>query len=113
MLESTLLSAGQSHRGTPGGVAAFTAEFRDCVVGDHPTPKECIEGLKADNINESVAFHRNFALVRGPIDTLFLGYKDEVVGVLPRGDFSALRLGRQFKHVKEAAHDLRLFTTIE
>lgn len=112
MLEQTTLSAGAKLK-TPNGVAVFSPEFRDCIVGDYPTPKECLQGLKEDNVNESVAFHRNFALVRGPIDTLFLGYKDSVVGVLPRNDFSTLRLGRHFKHVKEAANELRLFTTVE
>lgn len=113
MLENTILSAGFAAKNGNGGIPILTPEFRDCVVGDYPSPKECLEGLKGDNVNESAAFHRNFAVVRGPIDTMFLGYKDEVVGLLPRGDFSLLRLGRKFKHVKEAAQELRLFTNIE
>jgi hypothetical protein len=106
------ITAGQEKAVKPHNIHFYSEEFRDCVVGDYPTPKECLAGLTPENINESAAFHRNFALVGGPIDTIFLAYKDEVVGALPRNDFSEVRLGRKFAHVREAIQELRLFTRI-
>lgn len=91
----------------------FTEGFRDCVLGHYPSPKECLAGLTADNINSSVGFHRNFALVKGPIESLYLAYKSEIIGFLPRGDFSVLKLGRQFKHMKETVQDLNLIHVID
>lgn len=111
MLEGTPLSACMinTHK---SNIGMFSVEFRDCIMGDYPSPNECLKGLKGDNINYSVGFNRNFALIRGPIDTLFLAYKNEVVGALPRGDFSGLVLGRKHKHLKEVCQELKLFSQI-
>lgn len=114
MVEGTKLSACMASE--PSGklnIACYSSEFRDCILGDYPGPKQCLEGLKGDNVNYSVGFSRNFALVRGPIDTLFLAYKTDVVGALPRSDFSVLKLGRKFKHLKEVCQELNLFVSIE
>lgn len=91
----------------------FSQEFCDCVKNDYPSPKECLTGLISnDNSNSAAAFHRNFALVRGPIDTLFFAYKTEVVAALPRSDFSEVRLAKKFDYVKEAISELNLFARI-
>lgn len=99
--------------GVGGSVNLFTESFRDCVLGHYPSPKEVLEKLRSDRyLNESVAFHREFALVKGPIGTLFLAYKEGVVGDLPELDFSRLRLDKSKWYLKEAIEDLNLFITI-
>jgi hypothetical protein len=96
-----------------GGIRIWDKQFADCILGKYPTAKECLDNLLDNDIaNEAVAFSRDFALCRGPIDMLFLAYKTDIVGVLPNRDFSLLRLGKEFNHVKEVAGDLRLFTNI-
>lgn len=100
---------------TPNGnyPSIYTEEFRDCILGQYPSPKECLDGLLSDkNVNTSVAFHRNFALVKGPINTIFLAYKGNVVGLLIRNNYSEIRLGGDFKHVKEAIAELNLFSVV-
>lgn len=103
------LSAGLSHH-----VDCYNKSFKDAIVGDYPSPKVTLEGLKNPNhSNESVAFNREFALVKGPIDLMFLAYRDEIIGVLPNGDFSSVRLGKEHKHCKEVTDELNLFYNIE
>ena len=96
-----------------GETNIFTEGFRECILGAYPTAVECLENLKDPTIsNEAAAFNRCFAFVRGPIDMMFLAYKNNVVGVLPTSDFSSVRLGRDFAHVKEAVQSLNLFTSV-
>lgn len=87
--------------------------FRDCIMGVHPSAQECLDNLKdPEIINEAVAFHRQFAFVRGPLDMIFLAYKTDIVGVLPNRDLSVLRVGREFRHTREVIELLRTFDTI-
>jgi len=91
----------------------YSESFVSCVKGSHPSAHECITQLRDPDVtNESVAFHREFALLRGPIDTMFLAYKTDIVGMLPNGDFSELKLGRKFNHVREVVTELGLFSNI-
>lgn len=95
-------------------VDCYNKSFRDAIVGDYPSPKVTLDGLKNPNhSNESVAFNREFALVKGPIDLMFLAYREDIIGVLPNGDFSRVRLGKGFKHCKEVTDELNLFYNIE
>lgn len=94
-------------------VPIYSLEFTDAILGKYPTPKQCLEGMTGDFENESVAFHREFSLIRGPLDVLFVQYRQDLVGVLPRGDFSQLHLGKKFKHIREAVEDLKLFYNID
>lgn len=115
-LRSTIISAasGNNNNNNNYVINMYSDEFRDCIIGDHPTPNECLVGLLSDkNVNNSVAFHRNFALVKGPIGTLFLAYKQDVVGLLPTRNFNLLVLGHEFKHLKEAVQELNLFSSIQ
>lgn len=91
-----------------------TPEFRNCVVGDYPTAEACIKNLKdPDVINNAAAFHREFAIVRGPMGMLFLGYRTDIIGLLPQSDLSAVRLGVEYHYTKEAVSDLKLFRDIQ
>lgn len=101
--------------GTSGGcpVELYSPQFKACVLADHPSPLEALFNLNDPKIeNNAIAFHRRFALIRGPIGMLFLAYKSDVVGVLPNGDFSTLRIGEGFSHCREVIQDLGLFSNI-
>ena len=94
-------------------VSIYTEAFKDLVLGKYPSGKECLSALlDSDVTNEALAFHRLFAFIRGPLDQIFLGYKDEVVGVLPNDDLSMVRLGTRYRHLKESIQDLGLFGNV-
>jgi hypothetical protein len=96
-----------------GNISLYGPEMRRCVKGEHPTPSRCLEALFNPRYsNEAAAFHRHFALVKGPVGTLFLAYKFNVIGVLPNGDFSRLKLGKEFGYCKEVVEDLHLFSNV-
>lgn len=98
---------------SPDEIDIFGPEFKSCILGEHPTPYRCLEALSNPRIaNKAAAFHRHFALVKGPIDTLFLSYKSNVIGVLPNGDFSKVKLGAEHKYCKEVVEELNLFSSI-
>lgn len=102
-------------RGGPNDVNAqiMSKELRDTIMGVYPDPYTCLEQLKNPDIeNEAAAFHREFALVRGPIGTLFLGYKSDVVACLPNSDFKALRLPKANAHLREVIEEMSLFESI-
>jgi hypothetical protein len=88
-----------------------TKEMRDCILGVYPTFKECVAQLrKPDIINSSVAFDRNFAIIRGPLDLFFLNYKAETIGLIEEGD--KLLLGRDFKYYREVIEELGVFSRV-
>lgn len=94
-------------------VDIFGPEMYRCIKGLHPSPTRCIEGLTGGKyVNQAAAFHRHFAFLLGPADTLFLVYKNTVIGVLPHGDFSQVRLSRDFAYTKEVVDELHLFGDI-
>jgi hypothetical protein len=43
---------------------------------------------------------------------LFLAYKAEIVGALPKNNFEYLKLGRKSQHTKEVINGLHLFGNI-
>jgi hypothetical protein len=43
---------------------------------------------------------------------IFLAYKTDIVGILPDNTLSSLKIGKAFKHVREAVEELKLFNTI-
>ena len=115
MMHQTLVTSSAEMRNAGFGdkIGIVSDEFRDCILGNHPTPKAALDGLlNPAYANEAMPFHRHFAFVRGPIDSLFLAYKTEVVGSLPNGDFSRIKLGKEQGHTKEVVADLKLFNDI-
>lgn len=95
------------------GQYLYTPQFRDCVLGDHPPADIALEAVLSKDIkNTAVAFHRNFAFIRGPLNIVFLAYKEDVIGVVPNNDFSVVRIDPKFEHVVEALRELTLFNAI-
>lgn len=114
MVEETFLTTDNSPRrntfqGTLGG-----PEFYDCVKGNHPSAEECMENMLDPSVeNTAVACHRNFAIIRGPMDTFFLGYKTDVVGFIPPTKRPTVELGKKFAHLKEAVEESKQFHDIK
>lgn len=106
----------ESNRPTPGRgmyVEINSPHFRACILGEHPSAKECLAALNSGQYaNEALAFHREFAFIRGPVGLLFMAYKGDIVGVLPKSDLSFLRLDPEFIHAKEVIEKLSLFAKI-
>lgn len=95
-------------------VSLTSFNMHNCITANHPDPQTCLTNLLSDEYqNEAAAFHREFALVKGPIGMVFLAYKTDVVGVLPKNNFEYLRLGKHFLHLREVCLDLGLFTNID
>lgn len=88
----------------------FSSEFYDTIKGNYPSFQECLRNMTHPDIaNESTAFHREFALVKGPLGLLFLSYKHDIVGFLPNGDDSVVMLSAEFRHLKEVTAELNVF----
>jgi hypothetical protein len=115
MLHETPITTGSGPQTATrcGTISVYGPEFKACVMGEYPTAAQTLAALLDPEVtNEAGGFHREFALVRGPIDMIFLAYRHDVVGVLPFGDFSVLKLGRKFGHCREVIDELGLFSTI-
>lgn len=95
-------------------IGIYSGPLYHTIMGNYPSVFDCVENLRDPAVtNDAAAFHREFALVRGPVGTLFLAYKSDVVGWLPNGDPSLLRLSKEFFHTKEAISDLGVFHNIQ
>lgn len=91
----------------------YSKDFTDCVMGNYPSFKDCVENLADETVsNDSAAFSRDFAIVRGPLGLLLLANKHEIVGILPNNDASQVRIGKKFKHVRESVEELGCFGSV-
>jgi len=111
--ESRLRLDDQPIMGGPRGIALTSPALAATIRNEYPSFEECLTNLKDRTVtNDGVAFHRHFALIRGPINTLFLGYKDSVIGVLPHRDSTEVILDVNHYHTREAVQDLGIFINI-
>lgn len=111
MIEATRLTT--SGNSPQLQVDLYTPAFKACVLATHPSAEECLKAMLDPSVeNDAVAFHREFALVRGPIETIFFAYKTDVIGMLPKRNFDTLFLGKKFRHTKEVVAGLNLFSNI-
>lgn len=95
-------------------VNTVSQEFEETITGSYPSAGDCLSNLSSGEFeNEAVGFAKNFAFIRGPIDTIFLAYKTDVVGWLPDGDTSKVILGKKFRHTREVIEALALFHSIQ
>lgn len=114
MFDTTIIDLGKDRNPyKSGGVSLFDAAFYDTIKGNYPSVYECIENLHDPKCGTgSAAFHRNFAVIRGPVGLLFLVYKQDVIGYLPNGDLSLVKLEPNSAHLKESVADLQCFANI-
>jgi len=110
MVDSSLITLTSNPNNKGYGVDIYGEAFYDCITGQYPTLSECLEAFDSDDIlNTSVAFHREFALIKGPIRTAFLNYRGDVIGFVNK---KSVQLSPQFRHLKEAVEDLNEFEVI-
>lgn len=113
MLSSTKVRLIAQSTTRRGSISLMNMSMYDCIKGVYPSIDECLTNLNDDKIeNDSVGFHRDFAFLRGPMELMFLAYKTDVVGVMPNGDVTCVKVGKQFRHVREAIDDLQIFRDI-
>lgn len=109
-------------------ISAFTVDFEggrrwgaeicssymyDTYKGNYPSFEESIANLADDScLNSGVAFSRNMALIKGPVNTLFLCYRGDVVGFIPSPTERIVRLAKKFNYLKEIIEDAGIFETI-
>lgn len=115
-LYETLITAGSRQDNPKRGIDTvdmYSGSFIDCILGDHHDAYTVLAALLNPRIaNDAHAFHREFALVRGPVGMIFLAYRSDIIGVLPYNDFQRVKLGDEFRHCREVVEELELFSTI-
>lgn len=85
-----------------------------CYTNQYPPFEEVLGNLSDPTTeNNAAAFHREFAILRGPLDMMFLAYKEDIVGFMPKGDASQLILARGYGHCREVIDELGKFASIE
>lgn len=89
-------------------------EFYDCIKGNYPTFAETLVALRDPEVtNKGAAFHREFSLMRGPLDMLFLCYQTQGVGrVTNNGSSVMLTLSKDYEYLQETLEDLKIFDKI-
>lgn len=98
---------------THSPVSIFDRDFFDTIKGIYPDFKSVLEALKdPDVVNTGAAFSRDFAVMRGPFNTLFLAYKRETVGQITNRDDSEIKLGSGFSHLREIVGDTCSFQSV-
>lgn len=113
MTFQTLIRLEDMNKVSSNYVNILSYEFVDCVLGNYPSFDDCCKNLlNPDIANDSAAFHRHFALCRGPAETLFLVYKTDVVACIPNGDNSVVRLSSKFGYLKEVVEELSVFKRV-
>ncbi len=119
-LTSGMLSTSFLHFSDPNkrpmlrNIDMFSYSFYETIKGKYPDANECLKNLLDPDItNTGAAFHRLFALVRGPMDLLFLAYKGDLIGYLPNGDFSVVKLDKKCLHCREVVTALQLFESVK
>lgn len=112
----TVITAGSRQDNPTRPAEAFdtmSPGFRDCILGDHYSAQEVLKALQDPTVaHDALAFAREFALVRGPIDMLFLAYRSDIIGILPKNNFDFVRLGREFSYCRDVVEELGLFHKI-
>lgn len=89
-------------------------EMRRTIMNDYPSFNDCVKNvLSEDYLNKSAAFHREFAVLVGPVDTVFLQYRTEVIGIVPNHDNTSVVLSKEFEYAKEVVEELNLFESIK
>lgn len=106
-------SAGVSKTTGAVKVSQTSPGLYSTIVGNYPDFDATLTNMTDVSVsNTSTAFNRHFAIVRGPMNLLFLAYKGEIVGYLPYNNNSEVKIGTEFSYVKEAVDDLACFQKI-
>jgi hypothetical protein len=117
MIMCRQLSVLDSNINVPRGgnpINLLANEMYRAIINDYPDINECLSVLhSSDYATKGAAFHRNFALLSGPMSIVFLAYKDDIIGMLPTGDLSKVRIDKKFKHTLEVVQELGCFGEVD
>lgn len=87
--------------------------IREAIIGKYPTLQECVSNLMDPQVtNKGAAFHRDFAILRGPIETLFLIYQESVVGFIENHESLSVKLSKKYVHLREKLQELGQFRRV-
>jgi hypothetical protein len=111
MINSTSLVAASGELRRSGWQDTTKVELRDTILGHYPSQSECLEAVLNNSAVAAAGFHRLFAFVSGPISTVFLAYKDSIVGILPDNSLNRVCLSKKYAHALEVIQDLGIFST--
>lgn len=93
----------------PRSLRVTSLEIRNCILGLHPSFPEALQRLSLDSVTP---FDRDFALVKGPLDTVFVWYKTAAVGLYsPKS--GVLGLHENYGYLKEVCQELDVFSSVE
>lgn len=86
--------------------------FYAMLRGIYPSYQEVVSNLRDPSIlNKGCAFHRDYSVMRGPLDMLFLCHRHSGVGYIDNGN--KLYLGSPHSFLKEELAELNIFDAIE
>lgn len=86
--------------------------FYSMLKGLYPSYEEVITNLRDPSIlNKGCAFHRDYSVMRGPLDMLFLCHRHSGVGLIDKDN--TLYLGSPHLFLKEELTELNLFNSIQ
>lgn len=95
------------------GGALSGPNVANCITANHPSFEEVLKNLRdREDNSEGAAFHRHFAVMKGPLDVLYLAYKTQVIGLIGEGDKPGVLIGRDFLHYKEVVEETKVFSFI-
>ena len=98
------------------GLTLTSESMVDMYIGRYPGALECLSALQDQEVtNSSVAWSREFALIRGPLESLYIAYGPDTVGQLYEfGDnhFGRLSLASRFSYLKETCEEQGLFDEV-
>ena len=87
-------------------------EFYATLLGEYPSYEEVVYNLRDPAImNEGCAFHREYSILRGPLDTLILCYKHNGVGIIDNDN--SVTVGSTHEFLKEELYELGVFSEVK
>lgn len=90
-------------------VDLFGPFFYDMLMNRYPSYEEVVENLRDPEImNSGCAFHRDYSIMRGPLDTLILCHKHCGVGMIDSNN--VVTIGNTHEFLKEEIAELGVFS---
>lgn len=92
-------------------VDVFSSDFYSMLVGDYPSFQEVVDNLRDPLVlNTGCAFHRDWSVLRGPLDILILCYKHEGIGIITQDN--SVSIGSNYQYLLESINELGVFNNV-